>query len=532
MTRPASRRVPAGAAMLVAAVAAGRLLAQIAVPAEDLLRDYRWRSIHSGAVGGRIYSDVEAVESNFSVALLATAGGGAWKTANAGTTWTPIFDRYGSSSIGDVAIFQPEPAVIWIGTGAAGHRQPLGDGVYRSTDGGETFQNVGLRDTFQIARIVTHPSDARVVYVAAAGNPWTAAGERGLFKTIDGGATWQKLAGLPADPRTGACDLVIDRSDPDTLYAAFEERPRPPARIASGSTHGGVFKSTDGGRSWRRLTGGLPERETGRIGLEISRRNPGVLMASVEQITTARNASGEPAAAVGTSVHRTEDGGETWRRLGSAGDTSAEGTAIRLSPVDDTRVYVLGRTFRESSDAGRTLPQLRQPFRSSSYRAMWIDPANPDRFYLGTDAGLAFTADGGQTFRVFDNLPLGAYRSIAVDARDPYAIYGGVEDNGAFATMSFTRDIAGIRNDAVYQMQPGAVTRTAVDPADWRVVYNLTADGGVRVFDPIRREDADRRPTPKTTDNFRDATGLDPGSPEAAAVDPPDDGESTADITA
>jgi len=256
-----------------------------AAPADDgLLTDFVWRSIGPGSAGGRIV-DVESLDGDPRFLLVASASGGVWKSENAGTTFTPIFDHYGTGSIGDVAVFQKDPNILWVGTGEANNRNDVGwgDGVYKSTDGGRTFANVGLKDTLQIARIALHPTDPRTAYVAAVGDLWGDTGDRGLFKTVDGGATWQKLRqGLPADRRAGATDLVMDPSNPDVLYVAFYERVRRAYRFDSGGPGSGIFKSTDGGKTWRRLARGLPSGDLGRIGLAVYRRNPRILMAVVE----------------------------------------------------------------------------------------------------------------------------------------------------------------------------------------------------------------------------------------------------------
>lgn len=251
---------------------------------DGLLRDLVWRGLGPGSASGRIV-DVESLDTDPRFILVASASGGVWKSVNAGTTFTPIFDRYATGSIGDVAVCQSDPRIIWVGTGEANNRNDVGwgDGVHQSVDGGATFTNVGLADTFQIARIVIHPTDCRIVYAAAVGNLWGHTGDRGLFKTTDGGRTWQKLTqGLPSGNRAGATDLVMDPADPDTLCVAFYQRLRRAYRFDSGGPDSGLFKSTDGGRTWRRLTRGLPSGDLGRIGLAISRRNPRVLTALVE----------------------------------------------------------------------------------------------------------------------------------------------------------------------------------------------------------------------------------------------------------
>ncbi len=503
-----------------------------------LTADYHWRSIGPGSVGGRI-SDVEALDADFTHAIVAAASGGVWKTENAGTTWTPIFDRYGSASIGDVAVFQPNPDIIWVGTGEANNRNSVawGDGIYKSEDGGRSFTNVGLADTHQIARVVTHPTNADVAYVAAVGNLWGHTGSRGVFKTSDGGRSWQKLAGgLPDDGRTGATDLVIDRNAPDTLYVAMYERLRRPWRFDSGGPNGGIFKSTDGGRSWRKLTNGLPEGPTGRIGLDIYRKNPRVLMAIVEHgfqpAETVAGPSGgrggrggapNPDYAdmtrLGTGVYRSEDGGASWQFVNRYNNRPFYYSQIRINPSDDQLVYVLTTSFRWSTDGGRTITPAPPPFGSNyDHHAMWIDPGNKSRFYLGKDKGLTLTHDHGATFVFYDNLPIAQYYAIGVDMRDPYAIYGGLQDNGSFATMSFTRDVLGIRNDAAYKMHWGDGMHAAVDPHDWRTVYSSSENASFRVFDPVTRTDTSRRPRPGNITNFLEATGTDPNGAAAGDV--------------
>ncbi|NQW03065.1 MAG: hypothetical protein HQ485_03470 [Acidobacteria bacterium] len=507
------------AVLLAAALGGAQPAAQVPVgvdtpSASTALADYQWRSIGPGSVGGRI-TDVEALDSDYRVAFVAAASGGVWKTRNAGTTWTPIFDRYGSASIGDVAVFQPNPDLVWVGTGEANNRNSVawGDGIYKSADGGETFQNVGLRNTHQIGRVVTHPSDPNVVYVAAVGNLWGETGDRGLFKTTNGGTTWQKLAGgLPNDGRTGATDLVIDRTNPDTLYVAFYQRLRRPYRFDSGGPNGGIFKTTDGGRTWRKLTTGLPEGATGRIGLDIYRRDPRILVALVEHGFQPDQDSPDYSdmTQLGTGVYRSEDGGESWVYMNRYNNRPFYYSQIRINPSDDQLVYVLTTSFRMSTDGGRTITAAPPPFGSNyDHHAMWIDPNHPDRFYLGKDKGLTLTQDHGSTFHFFDNLPIAQYYAIGVDMREPYAVYGGLQDNGSFATMSFTRDVLGIRNDAAYKMHWGDGMHVLIDPSDWRKVYSSAEAGSFRLFDPLTRTDTSRRPRATTVENFDEVAGPD-----------------------
>ena len=528
MTRSA-RGVVWIVAGLLAMLAGG--LSQPGSGTTPLLADYKWRSIGPASAGGRI-TDVRALDSDFRFAIVAAASGGVWKTDNAGTTWTPIFDHYGASSIGAVAIFQKDPRVLWVGTGEANNRNSVawGDGVYKSTDGGETFRNMGLRNTFQIARVVTHPTDPDTVYVAAIGNLWGYTGDRGVFKTTDGGATWQKLAGgLPDDGKTGATDLVMDPSNPDVLYAAFYQRLRRPWRFDSGGPNGGIFRTGDGGKTWQKLTNGLPAGPTGRIGLDIYRRNPKIVMAIIETGFQCGGGRGRGAAPpspecadmtkLGSGVYRSEDGGESWKFLNRYNNRPFYYSQIRINPSDDQLVYVLATAFMRSTDGGKTFTQAQAPFGPNyDHHAMWIDPNNKDRFYLGKDKGLTLTHDAGRSFIYFDNLPVEQFYKVATDMRDPYAIYGGLQDNGSIGTMGFTRDVLGIRNDASWKMHWDDGQYVVVDPTDWRTVYSEGTEGTFRVVDPIGHSDTSRRATPHNIVNFKEATGIDPDAPDAASA--------------
>jgi photosystem II stability/assembly factor-like uncharacterized protein len=503
------------------------LLLPVGRAQSPLLADYKWRSIGPASAGGRI-TDIRALDTDFRFAIVSAASGGVWKTENAGTTWTPIFDRYGASSIGAVAIFQKDPRTLWVGAGEANNRNSVawGDGIYKSEDGGETFRNLGLHDTFQISRVVTHPSDPATVYLAALGNLWAYTGERGVFKTVDGGKTWQKLAGgLPADGKTGATDLVMDPANPDVLYAAFYQRLRRPWRFDSGGPNGGIFKTTDGGRNWKKLTSGLPDGPTGRIGLDVYRRNPKIVMAIVEHGFQCAGGRGAPApkpecadmTKLGTGVYRSEDGGETWKFLNRYNNRPFYYSQIRINPSDDQLVYVLATSFMMSRDGGRTLTQAQAPFGPNyDHHAMWIDPTNKDRFYLGKDKGLTLTHDHGRSFIYFDNLPIAQFYKVATDMRDPYAIYGGLQDNGAIGMVGFSRDVLGIRNDSSWKMHWDDGQYVVVDPTDWRTVYSEGTEGTFRVVDPIGHTDTSRRAAPRNIVNFKQATGIDPDAPEAA----------------
>lgn len=494
-----------------------------AAPPEDgLLADFAWRSIGPGSSSGRIV-DVESLDDDPRFVIVASASGGVWKSENAGTTFTPIFDRYATGSIGDVAVHQKDRRIIWVGTGEANNRNDVGwgDGVYKSTDGGATFTNVGLRETFQIARIVLHPTDTRIAYVAAVGSLWGDSGDRGLFKTVDGGTTWQKLrGGLPDSNRTGATDIVMDPRNPDVLYTAFYQRLRRAYRFDSGGPGSGLFKSTDGGRTWRRLGRGLPEGDLGRIGLAISRTNPRVLMAIVEAAfqPAQKDPAYEDMTRLGSGIYRSEDGGETWRFMNRHNVRPFYFSQIRVNPLDDRHVYVMDISFWVSLDGGRTLERGAHEF-PYDYHAMWLDPQQHDRYYLGHDKGLFLTQDHGRSLHFFENLPVTQYYAIGVDMRDPYVVYGGTQDNGTWGVPSFTRDAFGIRSDDTWKLHWGDGMHVAADPDDWRRVYTEAENGSFRRYDALTYTERFARPGASNVSNIDAVTGT-PPSGRTQATDP------------
>ncbi len=487
------------------ALVAVTLLAPLSLSAQatddQVLSAFRWRNIGPANMGGRIV-DVEAVERDFKVVYLASASGGVWKSVNAGTTWQPIFDDYASASIGDIGLFKPDPDIVWVGTGEANNRNSVawGDGIYKSVDGGETFVNMGLAETHQIARVVTHPSDPDVVYACAIGHLWGYSGDRGLFKTVDGGETWGKLGGgLPNDGKTGCTDLVMHPTDPAVLYAAFYHRLRQPWTFHSGGPNGGIFKSTDHGATWTKLTTGLPEGETGRIGLAIYRSNPDIVMALVEAERT------DDLAIPGSGVYRSEDAGASWTYVNTYNNRPFYYSQIRINPLDDQRVYVLTTRFMVSEDGGTTL-RNGSPDQEihGDFHAMWLDPNDADRYYIGDDKGPHLTHDHGQHFIFFDNLAIGQYYRIGVDMRDPYYVYGGLQDNGTYGGPSFARDIRGILNDYNWKLHWGDGMDIQVDPTDWRTLYTEAENGSFRRYDVETHRFSGSRPTPRNITNYED----------------------------
>lgn len=471
-------------------------VAQAAAAGEDLFADLQWRNIGPANMAGRV-TDIEAVDADFATVYVGAASGGVWKSTNAGTTWAPIFEDYGTANIGDIAVFQPDPNIVWVGTGESCTRNSIGwgDGVYKSTDGGETFVNVGLADTHHIGEVLTHPSDPDVVYVASQGHLWGYTGERGLFKTTDGGATWQKLTnGLPDDNRTGATDIVMDPRDPDVLYAAFWQRLRQPHRFDSGGPDGGIYKSTDGGASWRKLTDGLPEGDVGKVGLAVSRSNPDVVMAIVEHgFQPPEEIEGEPnpeyddMSLLGTGIYRSETAGGSWDYISRYNNRPFYYSHIYIDPRDDQTVYVLAGSAQISVDGGRTFERNMGGI-SGDFHALWIDPEEPNIFYVGNDKGSYVTYDQGEHFVMFDNMDLGQFYSVDVDMRDPYYVYGGLQDNGNWGGPSNSRDTNGILTDHWFKFHSGDGFHTTVDPNDWRTVYTESQGGNIRRLDAVFRQ--------------------------------------------
>lgn len=466
-----------------------------------LLQDYEWRNVGPANQGGRI-SDVEAYDDDFTQVYIAVASGGVWKSDNAGTTWTPIFDDYETASIGDLALDQNNKDIIWVGTGEANNRNSVswGNGIYKSEDGGKTFQNLGLKSTHQIARVLVHPEESDDVCVCAIGHLWGYSGERGLFQTTDGGRSWNKLNnGLPTDGKTGCTDLVRDPNNPDILYAAYYHRLRQPWHFHSGGEEGGIYKSTDGGKSWNKLEVGLPAGPTGRIGLSIYKEDPNILMAIVEAEKT------DTLSMAGSGIYRTENGGASWEYLNTYNNRPFYYSQIRINPSDDQSVYVLTTKFMVSDDGGKTFRNGSKDYEvHGDFHAMWVDPNDKDRYYLGADKGFSLTHDHGKSFRLIDNLPIAQYYRINYDMQHPYYIYGGLQDNGSYAVASFGRDARGILSDHNWKMHWGDGQDSAANPDDHTDMYSSMENGSYFKYNPETRHINHISPNAFNTTNFWD----------------------------
>ncbi len=473
----------------------------------NLIKDMRWRNIGPANMSGRI-SDIEALDDDWTTVLVASASGGVWKSTNGGTTFEPIFDRYGAASIGDVTFFQKDPNIIWVGAGEECCRNSAawGDGIYKSTDGGKTFTNMGLKDTYTIGTVLAHPTDPDTVYVAAPGCVWGYIGKRGLFKTTDGGKTWQKLTnGLPNDGKTGAIEIIMHPTNPDELYVSFWQRLRQPFRTDSGGPNGGIFKSSDGGESWQKLTNGLPKGDSGKIGIAISRNNPKVLMAFYEHgfQPTPDDPDYNDMTKLGTGLYRSEDSGNSWQYMNRYNNRPFYYSHVWISPHDDKLIYRLAGGFQYSEDGGKTFERFSGREIHGDYHALWLDPHNKDRFYVGNDGGAYLTHDHGKNFIKFDNYVISQVYMLGVDMRDPYYAYCGLQDNGTWGGPSATRDSA-IYTDLWYHITGGDGFHVQIDPTDWRTVYSERDPMGVGGI--IWRSNAETRESlsirPKTGENI------------------------------
>jgi photosystem II stability/assembly factor-like uncharacterized protein len=473
---PSARRLATTGAL--ASLAAAALGAQ-RLPAQDLAA-LPWRHIGPAAFGGRI-DDIEAVPGKPSTIFVGTAGGGVFRTTNNGTTWTPVFDRDGrTTSIGDLAIAPSDPEIIWVGTGEPNNRQSStwGDGVYRSLDGGDSWAHMGLRDTHHIGRVVIHPRNPGIVFVAAVGHLFGPNAERGVYRTTDGGQSWRKV--LAGDSVTGAIDVALD-PDGRTVYAALYQRQRRGFGFVGGGPGSGLFRSRDGGESWERLTTGLPAGVQGRIGIAIAPSQPTTVYAIIE--------------AKDGGVFRSDDRGTTWTRQSSLNPRPMYYSQIRVDPRHPDRVWVLGTELHKSIDGGRTFTTEKTGERIHvDHHALWLDPADGSHMLLGNDGGLYFTYDGARAWDFVDNLPIGQFYDIDVDDRDPYVIYGGTQDNGTWGVPVRTWNGVGITNADVLNIAYGDGFFTVTDPADPRYLYANSQGGRAYRVHLATREERGIRP--------------------------------------
>ena len=476
-----------------------RLMLLVAVPCIGTAQEYpagsqlaalRFRNIGPAAMSGRI-TDLAVVERDPSAIYAASATGGLWKSSDAGITWAPVFDQGSTHSIGAVSVAQTRPSDVWIGTGEATNRQSSGwgDGVYKSSDGGRTWTNMGLSDTHHISRIAIHPVNPDVVFVAAMGHLWGPNAERGLYMTTDGGRTWTRT--LSVDENTGVTDVAIDLSQPDIMYASTYQRRRTPFGFVSGGPGSALWKSVDGGRTWRKLVVGLPDGVVGRIGISIYRNNPSVVYVSVEQGLRYTSSISYDKRLAG--VYRSDDRGEHWRRMGDWNPRPAYSSRITVDPNDDSRVYMV--QYSVSDDSGHTFKEPRQSLHGDD-RLVWVDPANSRHLVKADDGGVGISWDRGVKWMYVNTLPVSQWYHVRVDNARPYNVYGGLQDNGSWEGPSATYSSNGIVNDNWFRIGGGDGMLAIPDTTNPRVLYAESQYGFVERVDRKTHESTDIRPAP------------------------------------
>jgi len=453
-----------------------------AEPWSNILDYLEPRQLGPVNMGGRI-ADISVFEKEPRIFYVASASGGLFKTVNAGTTFTPVFEKENTISIGAVAVAPSNPDIIYVGTGEASSRNSVawGDGVYKSIDGGKNWTNIGLKDTLQIGKIFVDPKNPDVVLVAAIGNLW-APGNRGLFKSKDGGKTWKRV--LYVDNLTGAIDLKADPKNPRVMLCSMWQRIRKPWDFISGGPGSGLYRSTDEGEHWTRVTEGMPPGPLGRVGLSFYRSDPHEVIATIEykpdpKAKRPKDTGEVPYYAGGT--FRSMDGGKSWKEINPLNPRPFYFSLPIVDPNDDKRIYVMGDNINLSTDAGKTFHVLRGRYHPDNH-AVWIDPNDSNNVLIGNDGGVYYSHDKGVTWDHLNGMPIGQYYAIAVDMRRPYWIYGGLQDNQCWGipTQGVTGGVSFF--DSV-GLGGGDGFHVAVDPFDWRTVYSESQGGSASRVD-------------------------------------------------
>ncbi len=449
------------------------------------LANLKWRSIGPANMGGRV-TDIAGLPGNPDIFYVAGANGGIHKTTNGGVTFKAIFENQDVYSIGAVAIAPSDNNVLWVGTGEGDPRNSasFGNGVYRSTDGGETWKYLGLADSEKIKRIKVHPNDPDTAYVCALGHEWGPNEERGVFKTTDGGKTWQKV--LYIDNTTSCSDIDIDPQNPRILYAGMWTNRRKAWTFSTGGGQTALYQSKDGGATWKKLTNGLPRSEMDRIGVAVARSNPNV----VYMITETKNEG---------VLFRSDDRGESWRAVHFDPNINFRPfyySDLRVDPNNPDRVYSLSGGLSMSTDGGRTFGRIANNVHGD-HQALWIDPLNSNRILSGSDGGYQVSYDGGRTFEIINNVVLSQYYHITYDMREPYYVYGGLQDNGNWVGPSATRFREGIRKDDWYNVSGGDGFFVQPDLSSPNIVYSDSQGGTISLIDTNTGVSRNIHPYPK-----------------------------------
>ena len=527
-------------AQLAAQTAAAPAAAMINRSADPLLKNFRLRNIGPASMGGRLH-DIEVSESNPSVIYLGYAVGGIWKSENNGTSFSPVFDTYDVASFGDLAIHPTNPDIVYAGSGEANNRQTasFGGGMYKTVDGGKTWQLQGLRETQTIGRVVIDPRKPETVYAAVTGPLFGPSQERGVYKTTDGGRSWNKIKYI--DENTGFTDIAIDRSNTNVLYAASYQRRRTHCCFNGGGPGSAIWKTTDGGRSWTKMTGrGLPAGTYGRIGLDVSRSSPGTVYAQIEAGLTGQatdpeagrggggggggggydacnnggpgggfpvggRAGGAPPTAPALNpatggIFRSDNGGGTWRHVSNCNARPMYFSQLRVDPQNVNALYVAGLPIAKSLDGGTTFATLNEAGGNGApghvdVHAIWIDPRNPNHIMNGNDGGLDVSYDQGRTWTSLKTMVTALAYDVSADMRRPYWVCAGLQDNGSWCGPSSRRHANGILNSDWFNVGGGDGFFAGQDPSDYNIIYTESQNGNTNRLDLRTGRSGSVRPT-------------------------------------
>jgi len=469
----------------------------VALKETSLFKDLKWRWIGPEIMSGRI-TDVAVPRGRKHTIYAAAASGGVWKTVNEGTTWKPILEHAPSTSVGDVTVAPSNPDIVWVGLGEANifRSSMAGAGVYKSTDAGRTWQHKGLAGTHTIPRIIIHPENPDIVYVAASGHEWTNNEERGVYKTIDGGKTWDRV--LYINEKTGIIDLVMDPSDSDILYASAWDRIRRRWSDPRPGESDAIYKTTDSGKTWEKATNGLPNLKlVGRIGLDIAKSNPNVVYALLDNHNPGRKPKpGERDSygrvrkgpvIRGAEVYRSDDKGKSWRKVSESNELmerllSTYGWVfgqIRVDPNDENTVYILGVPLLKSIDGGKTFKRLNFPGLHVDHHALWIDPDDSNHIINGNDGGVNISYDGGKTWRNMENMGVVQFYNVTVDMAKPFNVYGSIQDNNSWKGPVTHRP----GRDPRWQwtrIPGGEASYLVIDPSNPNILYSQSFYGRIQ----------------------------------------------------
>jgi photosystem II stability/assembly factor-like uncharacterized protein len=431
----------------------------------DTFSGLKFRLIGPAVASGRVMSIAVNPKNKFEY-YVGVASGGVWKTVNDGTTWTPVFDGEGSYSIGWVTLDPNDSSVVWVGSGESNSQRSVsyGDGIYRSDDGGKSWTNLGLKKSEHIGRVVIDPRDSKVVYVAAEGPLWGPGGDRGLYKSADGGKNWKAV--LTISENTGVVDVALDPSNPDVVYAAAYQRRRHVFTLIDGGPESAIYKSTDAGATWNKLKSGLPSVDMGRIGLAVSPADPNVVYASIE----AADGKG--------GIFRSNDKGATWERRNEFDQGAMYYARVVADPKNVDRIFVMNVQLRESLDGGKTLNKVTESNHHGDNHAIWIDPDDSRHWLLGSDGGMYETWDNAKSWEFKANLPTVQFYDVAVDNATPfYNVCGGTQDNFSWCGPARTRSLNGIMNSDWFVTTGGDGFHSQVDPVDANTIYSESQYG-------------------------------------------------------